>query len=1175
MNGIGRGEDKNKKEKNSILTKETVGMTMLLFSIIVFFIAVTGPIIFGDIGVAITAFFIGLSGFFIFPLLLLLIIESVSLIAGKKLIPSRFIFRTFLLIFAVFTIVHTATAERFFGSGYGAYLGGCWSAASKGIGGGTGGGVLFGLLGYPVRLILSAPGAYVLASLFVAFALFYFLMLTPLAGLIKPRERKPREKKAVTDINSRRVTFDDLPAREHAAMPASGSYGGQAVRDDYGYGMQKPSYQPAQSYQTPTQQPVNYGYRSAPATPQNNYAGSADPRGIFPQSASRDYRANAAQPSSESVDPKQHSRDILFGGSPAESYRNNLIFDHKSAFNNRSARSSGQPSEQNGAPRSYSAPASESYRQLPQQSGYVGNYSADAETPKPSMPKRVTPVEPYYPAREESVSYPTPSYRAPEPTEPESGETHDYYSNDVPTEFSSAPNVNDYEAPDFSAPQTSDSAPSHGGEFIRDPADRASLSPREEEKSDRGIGNDREGFDDSLSGSTFGFGRNDYSSRASMREEGRQDEEGRENFNRREELGRREDFGSREELSRRENFDRREEPSRGEELSGRAELGRGGDFDRSEEPDQGEEFDRGEELGRGDRDRSAANLFDDDYDDEGDYREQTPPESPRSVRGLSSRSRGGARENLSHSDESAAAPSEREGMPAAQPTPEPPKAPVPQKHVYKEYHRPNLALLKQYDDHSSVPQEEIVRNSDIIIDTLRNFRVEVQVVNVTCGSAVTRYDIEIPKNIPVGTVIKRDAEIAMHLHARNGVNMYVNNETGSISIEVPNAKRATVGLKSILYAEEYANAKPGSLMFAIGKDIEGRNVCGNIVKMKHLLVAGSTGSGKSVCLNAMLISLICKYSPEEMRLILIDPKKVEFAVFSGLPHLMINEIISDPQKAVSALNWAVKEMERRYTLFEQKTLSGKNVHNLDEYNEALTEEEEKLPKIVIIVDELADLMTVAKKDIEERIQRLAQKARAAGIHLVIATQRPSVDVITGVIKGNLPTRFAFRTIQEVDSRTILDESGAEKLLGLGDMLYRTEGMFSCLRVQGAFLSSEEVQAIVDDIKKYNESYFDDSVSEYINKTSATSEGAISGGDVGEGDGNVPETYIKALAIAVKLGSASISLVQRKCSVGYNHAGKIIEWMESMGYISEFDGKAKARTTLLTKEEFEAKYGSLD
>ena len=344
--------------------------------------------------------------------------------------------------------------------------------------------------------------------------------------------------------------------------------------------------------------------------------------------------------------------------------------------------------------------------------------------------------------------------------------------------------------------------------------------------------------------------------------------------------------------------------------------------------------------------------------------------------------------------------------------------------------------------------------------------------------------------------------------------------------------------------------------------------------MTHILVAGTTNAGKSVCLNAMLISLICKYSPEDLRLILVDPKRTEFVVFDGLPHLMINEIIGDAQKAIMALNWSIKEMERRYALFEQKTRSGTAVRNVDEYNANRNEDEEKLAKIVFVVDELADLMSVAKKDIEERIQRLTQKARAAGIHLVLATQRPSVDVITGVIKGNLPTRMALRVIQEVDSRTIIDETGAQKLLGNGDMLYRTEGMFNCMRVQGAFLSDKEVEQIVANVKQNNESYYDSEVADYINNPGQVA-GAAADGDDDGGSEEVSEQYIKALGMVVKIGTASISLIQRKCAVGYNHAGRILEWMEVMGYVTPFDGKAKARTVLLTKEEYESKYGSLD
>jgi S-DNA-T family DNA segregation ATPase FtsK/SpoIIIE len=339
--------------------------------------------------------------------------------------------------------------------------------------------------------------------------------------------------------------------------------------------------------------------------------------------------------------------------------------------------------------------------------------------------------------------------------------------------------------------------------------------------------------------------------------------------------------------------------------------------------------------------------------------------------------------------------------------------------------------------------------------------------------------------------------------------------------------------------------------------------------MIHMLVAGSSGSGKSVFLGSLIISMIYKYSPEELRLILIDPKKTEFVLYNNLPHLMINEIITDVNKAVQSLNWAIGEMNRRYGLFEQMSRSGKYVVNLDQYNEQL-EKNERLPKIVIIIDELADLMLAAKKDIEDKIQNLTQKARAAGIHLIVATQRPSADVITGVIKSNLSTRIAFGVASDVDSRVILDQSGAQNLLGKGDFLYSMPGTRIPIRVQSAFISPSDSQRVVNFIKANNEAYYDEEVTAYINNAR--------GGSSGEGGSrfdreNVEPVYIEALRYVIQNGSASISMIQRKCSAGYNKAGKIIEWMEEMEYISPFDG-AKARKVLITKEEFEKKYGSL-
>ena len=1096
MNSLGRGDDKKEKNKASVMTRETVGMTILLFGAILFLIAVTGPYIFGDPGTAITAFFLGLFGLFFYPLDLLFVYFGFVLVSGKKPIPGKWLARFVLVALSVFLIVHLSTAERFASEGYGGYLSGCWSAAGTHAGEGTGGGVLMGLIVYPVRKLFHAAGAYVVFSLVLIAAVFFLLMGTPLKGLIF-RARAPRAQK--TEETRPPVTFEDLSAPAyHEAVP----------------------------------EPL----------PEERYV---------PQ------RAPSARRSVQ-----EESREILFSSDPASSYRNNLIFSSDSQFNNSPRRSSVTRTAPT-VSETVSATSATGYgaAESSAPASYAERYSTQAETARPAMPRKVVPVERTFPAREENYNYPQmPTYRAPDAVkEPE--DKRDFYAKDVTREPAAEENTV-ASASDSPAGEPMESLRlPYAAQLTDTPAASESSAPAAPTESDSGLRSPREMFRNAFSRSPqeeerpqprFGFGS------AAQEEKSEPDrgfgtsevDVGSDRVERAfRELDSARGFGApkREEPSvwRTDDAPREVEPTR--ETEDPVSVRRG--FTEPEEP--------AEDSLRG---RSAADLFDDDADadfDDADFRKTDEPIPPsRSFEALRESPRRGSMQS---------APS-----PVREISDEP--APVPVKHVYKKYVCPNHNHFEQYNDTVAVSTEEIEHNSNVIVETLSAFHIEAEVAKVTCGSAVTRYDIDIPGNVAVRNVIKRDAEIALRLHARDGVNIYSNSEVGAISIEVPNSVRATVGLRAVMQSDEYVNGKPNSLLFAIGKDVEGRNVCGNIVKMKHLLVAGSTGSGKSVCLNAMLISLICKYSPEDLRLILIDPKKVEFAIFDGLPHLMINEIIADAQKAVTALNWAIKEMERRYSLFEQKTRSGANVHNLDEYNAHLTEDEEKLPKIVIVVDELADLMSVAKKDIEDRIQRLAQKARAAGMHLVIATQRPSVDVITGVIKGNLPTRLAFRVIQEVDSRTILDESGAEKLLGNGDMLYRSEGMFNCLRVQGAFISSREVQAVIEDIKAHNEAYFDESVADYINKNDSPAGGSD---EDGEDDGKVNPQYIKALAIVVKLGSASISLIQRKCSIGYNHAGKIIEWMEMMHYISPFEGKAKPRTVLLSKEEFESKFGKLD
>ncbi|MDE6273678.1 MAG: hypothetical protein K2L87_01355 [Clostridiales bacterium] len=1135
MNGFGRGGDKQNKDKVSVITKETVGMTLLLFSALALLITITRSLMLGEVGVAITAFFLGVFGYLTYPLLVLSIYFSLTLVTGKKLIKGKWIGLCSALLAAVFLIVHLATSTRFVGEeGYGAYLSGCWTAGAGGVATSTGGGVIFGLIVYPIRAVLSNAGAYVVFSFLIVLALFFILRACGVIGRVFRKKSGLGREIAAADENEARaypaaVSFDELtPApRPTAQYPYANAFDERAN--------------------------LSGAYAREDHTTRNPYSAPSSEQSQTPKTE----RGMAYD-----------GRSILFAD-PATSYKNNLIYDRDSYFNSRGRRISVEQSGNTPAPTQTAQPQSAGT------SSYVNDYTRQAETPRPAMPKKVTEEKPFvsggytYPLRSDAddLNYPQkPSYKAPTP---EPKEEHDYYAKDVPftpaeEEFSSAPNIDDFKLPEspkhpdtelrfgdtpiYSEPKKPLSESAQKEANFRSLFSRPARSetPVEPTQSSRPVEPTRENLRDSFREEPVREQFTEEPVRENLREPFAEEPEeeppvrdtGRDMFAREEQ----------EELPKRKEISRRVNPL---SLS---------EDEEDDEEDAGESRVFDSPIGR---ERSAADLFDDDEDEDEEDAPVERFESSRSFDRLSDR--GTSRESVSRVS-AFTQPSRSE------PEPEPAPAPAPVRHVYREYVHPPVDLFRAYDDNITITQEEIEKNSAIIVETLAGFRVDAEVVKVTCGSAVTRYDIDIPRNISVPSVVKRDKEIAMRLHARDGVNVYANWEHGAISIEVPNSKRVTVGMRSLMLSDSFVNAKPNSLMFAIGKDVEGRNLCGDIEKMTHVLIAGSTGSGKSVCLHAMLISMISKYSPEELRLILIDPKKVEFAIYEGIPHLMINEIITDAQKVVAALNWSIKEMERRYELFEQKTRSGVAVRKIDEYNAKRTEDEERLPKIVIVLDELADLMAVAKKDIEERINRLAAKARAAGIHLVIATQRPSVDVITGVIKSNLPTRMALRVIQEVDSRTILDESGAEKLLGNGDMLFSIGGM-NKTRAQGAFISSDETQDVIDFIKKHNESYYDTSVADYINKANQSVAG---GDDMDDGESEaVSAEYIKALGIVVKLGSASISLIQRKCSVGYNHAGKIIEWMELMGYITPFDGKAKARTVILTKEEYESKYGSLD
>ncbi len=450
--------------------------------------------------------------------------------------------------------------------------------------------------------------------------------------------------------------------------------------------------------------------------------------------------------------------------------------------------------------------------------------------------------------------------------------------------------------------------------------------------------------------------------------------------------------------------------------------------------------------------------------------------------------------------------------------------------------------------------------------TLYSFGVSAKVENVTVGPAITRYELKPAEGVRVSKIANLADDIALNLAAETiRIEAPIPGKQ-AVGIEVPNKQKEMVGLREVIESEAFKN-NDSKLSVALGKDVAGSAVIANIAKMPHVLIAGSTGSGKSVCINTIITSIIYNSKPSEVKLVMVDPKVVELSVYNGIPHLLI-PVVTDPKKAAGALAWAVQEMDNRYNLFAEK-----GVRDLVGYNKAAEHEGAgKLPQIVIIIDELADLMMVAAKEVEESICRLAQKARAAGMHLVIATQRPSVDVITGLIKANVPSRIAFAVSSQVDSRTILDQVGAEKLLGKGDMLYFPSGASKPTRVQGAFVSDEEVEQIVNFVKSNGTAVYSEDILDTIENGGKEEQIKNLAADQAAEDDTDPFLQ-DAIDTVVETGQASTSFIQRKFKVGYARAGRIIDQMEERGVISGYQG-SKPREVLWTLEKLaEMKMGS--
>ena len=485
------------------------------------------------------------------------------------------------------------------------------------------------------------------------------------------------------------------------------------------------------------------------------------------------------------------------------------------------------------------------------------------------------------------------------------------------------------------------------------------------------------------------------------------------------------------------------------------------------------------------------------------------------------------------------------------------------------YCYPPIELLKLPGNGSADGTDEMRENSSRLNETLASFKIEAHIINVTRGPSVTRYEVELEKGVRLSKLTSCADDIALSLGASGVRIAAVPGKISVVGIEVPNRAVTTVSLREVIDSSEFSKAKSKS-SFAVGKDIGGNAIVGNIAKLPHMLIAGTTGSGKSVCMNSIIISLLYKASPDDVKLIMVDPKMVELGIYNGIPHLLI-PVVTDPKKAAGSLQWAVTEMMRRY-----RAMSDAGVRDLESYNAIVDSQEsmgEHLPQVVVIIDELADLMLVAAKEVEESICRIAQMGRAAGIHLVIATQRPSADVITGLMKANIPSRIAFAVASAMESRIILDTQGAEKLVGKGDMLYAPIGCGKPKRVQGCFVSDGEVEAVAGYVKNHYQTNYDQQVMEEIEKKAEQTgtKGAQSDPEPTSEELGGDEMLPAAVDVILETGQASVSMLQRRLKLGYARAARIVDEMEDKGIVGPFMG-SKPRSILITKEQWQVMKG---
>ncbi|MBQ2389172.1 MAG: DNA translocase FtsK [Clostridia bacterium] len=482
-----------------------------------------------------------------------------------------------------------------------------------------------------------------------------------------------------------------------------------------------------------------------------------------------------------------------------------------------------------------------------------------------------------------------------------------------------------------------------------------------------------------------------------------------------------------------------------------------------------------------------------------------------------------------------------------------------------EYKYPPIDLLKRpSNDSTGDIRSELTANAEKLVDTLRSFGVETRIINISRGPSITRYELQPAAGVKISRITNLADDIALNLAAAGvRIEAPIPNKA-AVGIEIPNKIRTSVAARELIESAEFVSAQ-SKVTGILGKDISGANCFMDIAKMPHVLIAGTTGSGKSVCLNSIIMSMLYKATPDEVRMLMIDPKAVEMMVYNGIPHLLV-PVVSDPRMASGALSWAVTEMTHRY-----KILSDNGVRNLEAYNELAKKSDtlKPLPQIVIFIDELADLMMTAPNEVEDSICRLAQKARAAGMHLVIATQRPSVDVITGLIKANIPSRIALTVSNQVDSRTIIDMAGAERLVGRGDMLYYPVGVAKPIRIQGCWISDAEIEAVASFLKNGQKNDYDENIQQEIERQATQEKGKKGGASASaeSSDGEYDELLSAAVEVVIEAGQASTSLLQRKLKLGYARAARIVDQLEEKGVVGAYGGASKGREILITKAQW--------